>query len=458
MSEQANKAVRTPTGWWPLGVLAFANLVDQFDQGVLRGVLPQLEEYWGLTDFQLGLLGFAFVFMNVLATIPAGWMADRYRRTRIMGFTLLSWSGVVALAASAVNYWNFLGVRLFTGMAHAVDDPSATSLLSDYYPARQRGRVYSVQQVTVFIGLGIGIGAGAAIGAAIGWRWAFVVVCVPASLVALLVFRLREPVRGEADDHLEPHQIEDAHQKPTFTDLRSFLGQAVRELASEMRFIFGIPTMRHILVGAGTLMFTVSAIGFWLTPYHERYSGMSAGEAGVVTAGILVFGGVIGTLGGGAVADRVYGGGPQGRITAAVWSILISFGLFLLSFNVDNVSLRVFLQFLGVVAGASASPGLRASTMDVIPARSRGMSASAFALTIAVFGTALAPPLLGIISDFTSLLAAFYIVSPPVVIGAMILLRARYTIADDIQAIITSIAARQAEGDAQPQGPADPPS
>ncbi|MGH9198772.1 MAG: hypothetical protein ACRD1T_23975, partial [Acidimicrobiia bacterium] len=52
------------------------------------------------------------------------------------------------------------------------------------------------------------------------------------------------------------------------------------------------------------------------------------------------------------------------------------------------------------------------------------------------FGTALAPPLVGLISDLTSLLAAFYIVTPPIAVGALILLKARDTIEEDARAII----------------------
>lgn len=443
---------RTGAGWRPLAVLSLVNLVDQLDQGILRGVLPILEDTWGLSDFELGLLGFVFIFMDVFATIPAGWVADRYRRNRIIGFTLLSWSGLVVIAATSVNYLHLLAARLGTGIGHAVDDPSSTSLLADYYPAHQRGRVFSVQQVMLFVGTGVGLGLGGFVGATLGWRWAFILVGAPSSLVALLAFRLREPRRGESDGHVEPER----EQQPIFTDLRAFLVDARRSLISELRFIFSIRTMRYILVGIGTLLFSVTAIGFWLAVYHVRYSGLTVAQATAFTGGMLAVGGLIGTFGGGVIADRVYGRGPQGRITAVVWSILISFSLFLISFNVPNVPARLLIQCLGIVAGASAVPGLRASMMDVVPARSRGMSASAFALITAVFGTALAPPILGILSDLTSLLGAFYIVSPPIVVGALILLRARYTIAEDMQRIVDEIvaaqSAAQADGASTPEG------
>jgi MFS family permease len=85
--------------------------------------------------------------------------------------------------------------------------------------------------------------------------------------------------------------------------------------------------------------------------------------------------------------------------------------------------------------------------------QARGVSSSAFALTSTLFGTALAPPFVGLLSDMTgSLVAAFYIVMPPVIIGSLILRRAKDTIVDDAAAILSSMAAAAA---ANPEGDAD---
>lgn len=437
----------------PLLVLAFVNLVDQIDTSVLRGVLPFLKDEWALSDFQLGALGFAFVFVHSIAAIPAGYIADRYRRTRAIGYTLLSWSAISALAAASVNYANLFVARALLGVGQAVDDPSSTSLLADYYPAHQRGRIFSVQQVATFVGLGAGVALGGFVAEQLGWRWAFLLVGAPGSVIAFLVFRLREPHRGESDG-IAPGLTPAAERfRGGTVSLRTFLANARRDLWREMRIIFGIPTVRYILVGVATLLFTVTGIGFWLAVYHQRYSDMSVTESTTVTAAIFVGGGLLGTFAGGWVADRVYGRGPASRITAVGAAILVSLALFLVSFSVP-VGPRILLQLIGVAAGASAAPGIRASLMDVVPAASRGVTVSAFALTSAVFGQALAPPFLGLISDWTSLLAAFYIVSPPVVIGALILMRARRTLARDAQAIIEAIVASQQP---EPRSEADHP-
>ena len=420
-------------------VLALVNLVDQVDVAILRGVLPILEDEWGLSDLQLGLLGFVFVFLNAVATVPVGWLADHTRRTRLIGWTLLSWSGLIALSATAVNYVNLLGARAVMGIGQAVDDPASTSLVGDYYPSHLRARAFSLQQVSLFVGGGIGLALGGLVGETLGWRWAFALVGMPGSVIALLVFRLREPVRGEADRPEGAPPPEPTEESAHVTSIGDFLRRVRPELVSELRMIFGIRTMRYILVGVAALLFTVSGISFWLAVYHDRYSGMTLGEATAFTALVLGVGGLVGTFGGGAVSDRLHGRVEGGRILLVVWSAVAAALLFLLSFAVPNVPLRLVLQFLGVTAAAGAVPGLRASMLDVVPASSRGVGASAFALTSAIFGTALAPPLVGLLSDLTSLAGAFYIVFPPIILGLLFLLRARKTVDADAAAILSAL-------------------
>lgn len=452
----------------PAIVLALVNLVDQVDSSIVRGVIPILEKEWNLSNFKLGLLGFAFIFVNAIATIPAGWVADRYKRTRIIGWTLASWSVLSLFSAVAINYWNLFFARAIMGIGQSVDDPASSSLLGDYYPPHMRGRVFSLQQVSLFVGGGLGLGLGGYIGSTFGWRWAFAVIGMPGSLIAIAVFKLREPRRGEADnlegpfyksedelpDPEEPAvEVEPVEEPPTDTNasptkLGAFMKEAYKSLISEMKMIWRIRTMRYILVGVGTLLFTVSGVAYWLAVYHQRYSGMSLKQATAVTAGVLGLGGLIGTLWGGSIADRIYGRGYQGRITMTASAIMICTGLFVLSYNTPWVPVRILIQFVGVGIISSAPPALRASMMDVVPAESRGVSASAFALISTVCGTAAAPPIVGLLADWTSLLGAYYIIAPPIFIGTFILLKARKTIVEDAQAIMRN--AMEARGIPQP--------
>jgi MFS family permease len=447
--------------------LGGVNLVDQIDLNIVRGILPLLEDEWGLSDLQLGLLGFVFVFINAIATIPAGWLADNFRRTRIIGWTMASWTGLLALSATAVNYVNLVFARSVMGIGQSFDDPASTSLIGDYYPPARRAKAFSLQQIALFVGSGLGVGLGGLVGETIGWRWAFVLVGMPGSLLAVLAFRLYEPRRGEIDlQHAgvptptRPNASGEATAADVGGDgsgyagrrgirrrepLTRFLTRMCRGLAQELRFIFGIRTMRYILIGVSALLFTVTGIVFWLTVYHERFSGMSVSEAAAFTAVILGVGGGIGTIAGGQISDRFLARyGPASRIQIVVWAAITCASLFMVSFAIQTVALRLVAQFIGVAFGAAAVPGLRAAMLDVLPATSRGVGASAFSLTSIIFGTALAPPLVGVLSDVTnSLVTAFYIVFPPVILGLMLLLRATKTIVEDAQQMLNALVARQ---------------
>lgn len=464
---------------YPLVVLALVNFVDHVDMAILRGVLPLVGDHFSLNDRQLGLLGFAFVIVNIFASIPAGWMADNLNRARLIGYTLMSWSGLSALSAAAFNYASLLGARAIMGFGQAIDDPASTSLIGDYFPPHTRGRVFSVQQVSMFVGSAVGLALAGFVGSTFGWRWAFVIVGMPGSLVALGAFRLKEPRRGQADlvavgdpaATSEASGGEDADlgtgaagdrsrvsEDPGVPSGRSggtrdrsgariqgeplvsFLGRASSELFHEIVALLRIRTMRYILTGAATLLFTVQGIGYWLAVFHQRYSGMSLPRATAVTAGTLGLAGIIGTFWGGSLADRLLSRrGYKARIDLAVGMILVGATLFLFSWIVNVVSVRLLLQFVGMILISTVPPTLRASTMDVVPAQSRGVGTSAFAVVTAVFGTAAAPAVVGWLSDLTSLRTAFLLVSPPIVAGTLILWRARFTISDDAQKMLLAL-------------------
>lgn len=438
---------------YPLALMAMVGLVDQIDVGVLRGVLPFLQDEWGLSDTQVGALPAAFILVNAVATIPAGWVADHTPRNRLIGWTLLSWSGLILLSAGAWNFASMMVARSVMGIGQAVDDPASTSLLGDAYPAPMRAKVFAWTQVSFFLGSGIGLALGGFVAATWSWPWAFIIVAPPSALVAIACFRMHEPRRGEAElakeltwaeiDALPPgpdHELSLSGE----VGFREFMRLAATQLWAELRMIFGIRTMRYVLVGVSALLFTVSGIAVWLPIYHERYSGLTAEEATVLVGGVLGLGGLAGTFLGGWMSDHYANRIEGGRIVVVVYSSILCAVLFMVSFAVQPVGIRFALQFLGVLAAAGAAPGLRAAMLDVTPPGSRGVGASAFALTAAVLGPAAAPFVVGVLSQATgSLVTAFYLVLPPVIVGLLLLLRARHTINEDAAKIIAKVMEEQ---------------
>jgi MFS family permease len=99
----------------------------------------------------------------------------------------------------------------------------------------------------------------------------------------------------------------------------------------------------------------------------------------------------------------------------------------------------VALQLLGVMAVTMAIPALRAGMADAVPAHLRGAGFGAFNLVSILFGAAAAPLIVGLLADVWNLRIAFLVVSPPVYIGAYILLRARNHLDADAMKIFEAV-------------------
>src|SRR5688572_11323892 len=86
----------------PVLLLAGVAFVDGVDKGILPGVLSLVQDDLGFSDTQAGILGSVFVLMTFVVVLPAGYIADRFRRTSVIAVTLASW-GLIAAANAAVR-------------------------------------------------------------------------------------------------------------------------------------------------------------------------------------------------------------------------------------------------------------------------------------------------------------------------------------------------------------------
>jgi MFS family permease len=301
-------------------LLGFVIMVDQVDVALVRGLTTVLKEdpRLHMTDLKVGVLQSSFVVVNGLITVPAGYLADRWIRTKTIGHTIIGWSLITALTGAVANFGWLIGVRSALGFGQAITEPSCASLLGDYYEPERRGRAFSIQQMLLLAGGGVGVGLGGALGQAIGWRATFLVCGLPGVLLALVVYRLREPSRGEADRaHLGGEAIVDDVRPPLFDDgVGSFFKDLIKGLVADAKTILGIPTMRYALVGVSALLFSITAVGSALPQFYERQLGVKTGNAEAFVGLLIVLGGVPGVLAGGWFADKL-----QNRVRGARMAI-----------------------------------------------------------------------------------------------------------------------------------------
>jgi len=429
-------------------VLGFVVAIDQADQNILRGVQTLIKDDFHLSDAGIGVLASVFILVKAFVTVPSGYLADRWNRKRAIGHTILGWSGITALTAACGSFVQMIFVRGMLGFGQGVTEPSAGSLISDYYPTQQRGKAFSNQQVMFFVGAGIGIAIGGAIGERFGWRWAFVGVGLPGALIAILAYRLREPRRGHGDRlsmGIESSLEADQHQHvPLFEHgFRTFLGDMVGGLRDDLRTIMAIPTMRYSMVGVATLLFAVAGVGFWLPVFYERYHHISLTRATAIVGVVLGVGGIVGTLVGGPLADRFQDRMRGARLAIPGYCVMTGATVFWVSWLPMPLAADIGIQLVAMFVITISIPALRAGLADAVPAHLRGAGFAAFALVSAVAGEAAAPLIIGALSDAlgkpNGLRLAFIICTPPLIVGGYVLLRARHHLDEDVAKIMMAV-------------------
>ena len=319
----------------PMWVLGLVILVDEMDKNIVRGLITPLKDEFGVGDLGISVLLSLALLFNGIITVPAGYLADRWMRTRAIGHTVIGWSALTAAGAAAVNFPMLVALRSALGFGQAITEPSAASLIGDYYPTEERGRAFSIQQMMLFIGAGLGIGVGGAIGNTLGWRWALVIMALPGALVAILVYRMREPKRGAADMlaaiGAAPAHAEDENP-PLFDEgFWAFCKDMWDSLKADMRTILSIRTMKYALVGVAAILFTITAVAAWLPQFYERQLGVTPG-IGEAWVGLVAMAGVPGVLLGGRAADRWAPKMVGGRLALPAIFLFVGLAIFSLGY------------------------------------------------------------------------------------------------------------------------------
>jgi MFS family permease len=199
--------------------------------------------------------------------IPLGRLADNWSRVKLLSIGLALWSIMTALSGFARNQAELTMARMGVGVGEATASPTAYSLISDYFPKRQRATALAIYSSGLYIGGGVSLFLGATIVAVwdkmypgggplglVGWHAAFVAVGIPGILVGLWVATLREPVRGAMDGLVTP-----AHPAP-FRAFANDLSMIVPPFTLWGAFQRG-PAALAINVATGA---AIAAFAYWM--------------------------------------------------------------------------------------------------------------------------------------------------------------------------------------------------
>lgn len=293
-----------------LALLA-THVLAHIDRNMLLGFAPQITRDLALNNAQYGFLtGAVWVLSFGVMAVLLGSIADRFSRTRVMAAGILIWSACTAASGWAHNFEQMAAARFFVASGEAALVPAAVSLLTELFDEQRRGGAMGVFFMGIPLGLGFAFALAGVLGAALGWRGSFHALGVIGVVVGLGALLVKDR-RGERGS----------------TERGAPLGQQLRNV---VRLLRGSPTVASTVIGFVFLHLAFVGITFaqlWLV----RERGLDAAVA-ARTVGLLgiVFG-VLGTLIGGVLSDRLARRLPGGHAGFVVLLVVICGPLMLAS-------------------------------------------------------------------------------------------------------------------------------
>lgn len=366
--------------WYALGILTAVYVFNIADRYVISTLIEPIKAELQLSDSAIGFLtGTALAIFYTGMGIPLGILADRIERRRMIAWSIGIWSAMTAACGAAANFTQLLLARIGVGIGEAGGTPASQSLLADFFPFSQRVMATSIFALGAAAGSMLGSAGGGMIADEFGWRVAFYALSVPGILLGVIVrFTVREPVRGALDR---------AHAVDTPT------------LKQTLAFIRTQRSLVHVLVGGTVITYWGWGLLWWTPAFLQRSHHLTTGQAGALVGTISGIAGALGILIGALIIHHSAKRDPRWQVWTVGLATLIGTCASIGVYTTESLSLATGLLWLFVpVAYLNLAPILTLTQSLVLP-RMRGLSCAVLLFGANVANLALAPQIIGLMSD-----------------------------------------------------------
>src|SRR5438270_1484240 len=410
-SMKAREFIPNPGARTALALLLGINLFNYIDRFVLAAVEPNIRAtFFASGDpnamTMTGLLAPAFLFTYMLSAPILGFLSDRFSRWFIVGVCVILWSFATAASGFAATFAALFITRIFVGIGEGGYGPAAPTILADRFPLQMRGRIMAIFCGAIPVGSALGYVLGGLINHHLGWRWAFYLVAVPGILLGLFCFFQTDP-RARSG-------VREERKRATLVDYLCLL--------RNRSFVFNC-------LAQTAMTFALGGLAFWMSAYLI-FRHQSPEVATPIFGGITVVAGLLSTLLGGFVADRL-----QKRFSGAYFLVsgvgmLLAFPLCLAMFYAPFPLAWVFLFGSVFFVFLNTGPS-NAALANVTESRVRATAFAVNILIIHFLGDAFSPPLLGAVAGHADMNIAFLVIAAAMLLSGVIwLLGMKYLAAD----------------------------
>ena len=394
---------------YALALLLAVNLLNYIDRQVLYAVFPLVKADLNLSDTGLGILGSAFMLSYMLTAPLFGRIGDRVNRAHLAAGSLVAWSLATMLSGMSSSYRMLLSARTLVGVGEAGFGTVSPGLLSDYVPKEQRGRMLSLFFLAIPVGSALGYILGGVLGQAFGWQRAFLIVGLPGLLLALPLYFLNDPRRSGSEAGLTAPE-------PIMPELGRFLGNR---------------TYVHATLSMAAMTFALGGLAQWAPSFLQRMFDLDVARGNTIFGVITVVSGIIGTLAGGWLGDRLQRRSAAGYLYISAIGFILGAPLLVVALTTGNLTVCLAAIFAAELFLFFSTGPLNTVLINVVPPGFRAMGFALSIFAIHALGDAISPAIIGVMSDRWGLSRALLITPMAILIAAVIALRGGRFIADD---------------------------
>ncbi|MFD9054899.1 sugar porter family MFS transporter [Streptomyces albidoflavus] len=181
LEEVPKRAARKITLW--AAAIALGGFLFGFDTGVISGALLFIREDFALSSLQQSSVVSVLLIGAVVGSMLSGKLADRIGRRRTLGLVGLVFLGGTAVVTFADGFLMLLTGRIVLGLSVGAASATVPVYLSEISPPAIRGRLLTLNQLMITVGILVAYLVNLAFSASEQWRAMFAVGAVPAALL-----------------------------------------------------------------------------------------------------------------------------------------------------------------------------------------------------------------------------------------------------------------------------------
>ncbi|EFH54889.1 hypothetical protein ARALYDRAFT_320107 [Arabidopsis lyrata subsp. lyrata] len=403
---------------WLLVIFCIINLLNYMDRGAIASngvngstrscndkgkctLATGIQGHFNLSNFEDGVLSSSFMVGLLIASPIFASLAKR-----LIGVGLTVWTIAVLGCGSSFAFWFIVLCRMFVGVGEASFISLAAPFIDENAPQKQKAAWLGLFYMCIPSGVALGYVYGGYVGKHISWRYAFwgeAVLMAPFAVLGFLMkpLQLKGSETSKNNNRLQVgNEIEHDQFEVSIETSKSSYAKAVLNsftgFAKDMKVLYKEKVFVVNVLGYVSYNFVIGAYSYWGP--KAGYNIYKMKNADMIFGAVTIICGIVGTLSGGFLLDRVTATIPNAFKLLSGATFLGAVFCFT-AFTLKSLYGFIALFALGELLVFATQAPVNYVCLHCVKPSLRPLSMAISTVAIHIFGDVPSSPLVGIVQD-----------------------------------------------------------